>query len=240
MPGLALATYPALLATQFPIVVVGGVDTSGTSGQYTQGLVSQLTVSAVGRVACASIQRYSSVWEGTSFGERLSGSMQIPLTSGPGPLAAPVVAGLAAYLMSLDQYRERLLVPGSVARNVRDLIRSLAYSRLPDQPVVIWNGIDSQEIYCPVRRDVGSLGCPARNTTLPIVPPVTPIPIPLPPSTTTGTSTTSVTSSFNLLPSSTMTDSFTTSNGGQTLILNMTISDHDGIKSTLAETITIN
>ena len=91
---------------------------------------------------------------------------------GHGHLAAPAVAGLAAYLMSLDQYRVQLLVPGSVARNVRDLIKSLAYARLPDQPVVLWNGIDSREIYCPVRRDAGSSGCPARNATSPISPPV--------------------------------------------------------------------
>src|SRR6266545_3561895 len=35
---------------------------------------------------------------------------------------------------------------------------------LPNQPAVIWNGIDSQEIYCPVRRDA-ALACPDQNTT---------------------------------------------------------------------------
>ena len=83
--------------------------------------------------------------------------------------------------MSLDQYRVQFLVPGFVARNVRDLIKSLAYARLPLQPTVVWNGIDSRQFQCPVRRDAGSSGCPARNTTVPIVPPtVTPSSNPLP------------------------------------------------------------
>jgi len=68
--------------------------------------------------------------------------------------------------MSLDQYRVPLLVPGSVARNVRDLIKSLAYARLPYEPAVAWNGIDSRQFQCPVRRDGGSSDCLARNTTI--------------------------------------------------------------------------
>jgi len=69
--------------------------------------------------------------------------------------------------MSLDQYRAQLQVQGYVARNVRDLIKSLAYARLPLQPAVVWNGIDSRDYLCPlVRRDAGSSGCPARNTTI--------------------------------------------------------------------------
>jgi len=97
------------------------------------------------------------------------------MTWNRGGSAAPAVAGLAAYLMSLDQSRaERHLVPGSVARNVRDLIKSLAYARRPLQPAVVWNGIDSTQVQCPVRRDVGPSGCPARNmtsVTSPKVPP---------------------------------------------------------------------
>jgi len=162
--------------------------------------------------------------------------MEISLTSddiGLGDLAAPAVAGLAAYLMSLEKYSVRLQVPGSVAKNVRDLIRSLAYERLPFQPVVAWNGIDSRQIHCPVRRDTESSGCPARNTTLPNAPPVIPISNPSPPSTATGTS---VASSSSSPTSSTMTassissivsDSSTTTSshgGGESLTATLTIS----------------
>jgi len=73
--------------------------------------------------------------------------------------------------MSLDQSRERLLVPRSVARNVRDLIKSLAYARRSLQPAVIWNGIDSTQVQCPVRRDTGPSGCSTRNVSSPTVPP---------------------------------------------------------------------
>jgi len=185
--------------------------------------------------------------------------MQISLTSddlGRGDLAAPAVAGLAAYLMSLDRYRVQLLVPGSVARNVRDLIKSLAYARLQLQPAVVWNGIDSREIYyCPVRRDAG---CPARNTTIPNVPPAASSSNPPPPSTTVGTSTTMLTStgssnsptssitsdtltttvisSSNSLSSSIATDLLTTSNGGgesPTLAVTLTISIGETVTITL-------
>ena len=197
-------------------MVVGGVDTSGIYAPYSQGLAAELTVSAVGEVLCADHEGGASEWEGTSFGEPLS--MQISLTSdlydiGNEDSAAPAVAGLAAYLMSLDQYREQIQVQGSVARNVRDLIKSLAYARRALQPAVVWNGIDSLQIHCPVRRDAGSSGCPARNTTLPVVPPATHGSKPLPSSTATGTSTTTVTSSSKPIPSesSIATDSSTTS-----------------------------
>jgi hypothetical protein len=117
------------------------------------------------------------------------------------------------------------MVPGSVARNMRDLIKSLAYARVPDQPLVVWNGIDSREIYyCPVRRDAGVSGCPARNTTPPNVPPVTPSPNPPRPRTATGMSTTS--SSYPLSSSTSITtDSSTIS--------------YDRSSSSFIETITI-
>ena len=56
---------------------------------------------------------------------------------------------------------------------MRDLIKELAYARRPLQPAVVWNGIDSRQVQCPVRRDASS-GCPVVNTTLPFgVPPYT-------------------------------------------------------------------
>jgi len=68
---LALATYPALLASQLPIVVVGAVELPGIYARYSQGLASELTVSGVGKVFCAWGQGTSEV-QGTSFGEPLS------------------------------------------------------------------------------------------------------------------------------------------------------------------------
>jgi len=249
---MRLATFPALLARRFPMVVVGAVDTSGFYAPYSQGLASELTVSAPGRVFCASPDGGVYQRQGTSHGEPLS--VQISLISddiGHGDLAAPAVAGLAAYFMSLDQYRARLLVPGSVARNVRDLIRSLAYPRHFLQPAVVWNGVDSGQFYCPVRRDASV--CPAQNATLPIAPPAIPSP-----GVATGTSTTSVTSSSNpptssiataistamvtsssnSLSSITATDLSTASiaNGGQVVTVTLTPSAGGGAMET--ETIT--
>src|SRR5258708_36179193 len=89
--------------------------------------------------------------------------------------------------MSLDQYRRRIQVQGSVARNVRDLIKGLAYARHPLQPAVVWNGIDSRQIQCPVRRDASS-GCPAVNTTLPIGAPSHTMPSRTPKATATSSS----------------------------------------------------
>src|SRR6266545_224131 len=197
-----------MLGNQFPIVVVGAVDPDGIYAPYSQGLAYELTVSAVGRVFCASHEGGATEFQGTSYGEPLSIQISTSNDIGCGDLAAPAVAGLAAYLMSLDQYSVQLLVPGSVARNVRDLIKSLAYARQALQPAVVWNGIDSRDVRCPVRRDTGSSGCPARNTTLPIGPPAT-FNSNSSPTTTTETSTTTVTSSSNLPPSSTATSTST-------------------------------
>jgi len=124
-------------------VVIDAVDTSGI---YGQGLAAKLTVSAPGRVICAS-REGGIEGTGTSYVEPLSLHIS---NSNDSNLASPAVAGLAVYFMSLDQYRVRLQVPGSVARNVRDLIKSLAYARLPLQPAVVLNGIDSRQIACPV------------------------------------------------------------------------------------------
>ena len=53
------------------MVIVGGVDTSGIYAPYSQGLASELTVSAVGEVSCADNQGGTAEWEGTSFGAPL-------------------------------------------------------------------------------------------------------------------------------------------------------------------------
>ena len=64
-----------MLGSQFPIVVVGAVDAYGIYAPYSQGLAAELTVSAVGKVFCASRQGGASEWQGTSFGGFLT--MQI-------------------------------------------------------------------------------------------------------------------------------------------------------------------
>ena len=123
------------------------IDAVDTSGIYGQGLAAELTVSAPGRVICASREGGIAQGTGTFYGEPLSLHIS---NSNDSNLASPAVADLAAYFMPLDQYKVRLQVPGSVARNVRDLIKSLAYARLPLQPAVVLNGIDSRQIACPV------------------------------------------------------------------------------------------
>jgi hypothetical protein len=68
----------------------------------------------------------------------LNGGLAVRLTL---PVtAAPQVAGIAAYFLSLDAYSKRLQVPGSVAQNVKDLIVELSYARVNGGPPVIWNG----------------------------------------------------------------------------------------------------
>jgi len=72
MPGFALDSYPALFASQLPIVVVGAVESSGIYATYSKGLASELTVSAVGSVYCASRAGGIAPRQGTSFGETFS------------------------------------------------------------------------------------------------------------------------------------------------------------------------
>jgi hypothetical protein len=160
VPGFGLALYPALLANEIglPIIIVGAVDTTGFYAACSQGIASELTVSAVGTVHGASHHGGVIRRSGTSFGEApLNANTTFSDNIGHENLAAPAVAGLAAYLMSLDRYNAQIQVPGSVAKNVRNLIQSLAYERFRLQPSVVWNGIDSRQIYyCPVRRHAGS------------------------------------------------------------------------------------
>ena len=80
MPGFALATYPGLLASQFPIVVVGAVGISGIYAQYSQGLAAELTVSAVGNGLCADRRGGASERRGTSYGESLQYKSQLLIT----------------------------------------------------------------------------------------------------------------------------------------------------------------
>jgi hypothetical protein len=63
-------------------VVVGAVELSGLYARYSKGLAAELTVSAVGRVYCASRTGGITQQQGTSFGETVS--MHVSSTSDMG------------------------------------------------------------------------------------------------------------------------------------------------------------
>ena len=124
-----VSKYPALLAGILAdLIVVGAVYTDGTATEFSQGgpLVTVCAPAAVkagtriAGISCAdSLSTGRAYKVGTSF-------------------AAPQVAGLAAYFMSTVP---SLLVPGQVARNVKNYIVSRAYSRNRG-PQAIFNDFD--------------------------------------------------------------------------------------------------
>ncbi|KAJ5901637.1 hypothetical protein N7495_002165 [Penicillium taxi] len=129
--------YPALFALEFPdIIVVGSVDIDGLPSKFTQG-GSLVKISAPGTVSsaagsssqgfgiqCASSTDNSDIVrkEGTSF-------------------SAPTVAGLAAYLLSIQP---ALRHTGQVAQRVKAKIISLGYTRRSGGLHSIWNGLSGQ------------------------------------------------------------------------------------------------
>lgn len=59
--------------------------------------------------------------------------------------AAPSVAGLAAYLLSVEKFQARLRGNGQASQlpqNMKDLIRSMAYVRSFGEDPSIYNGLD--------------------------------------------------------------------------------------------------
>ncbi|KXH25454.1 hypothetical protein CSIM01_09248 [Colletotrichum simmondsii] len=122
--------YPALFGPTTDIIVVGATENDGYRAFFSQGTGDQLTVSAPGFVDCAS--------------GRSAGSQELYGTS----FAAPAVAGVIAVWLSQDEHKARLQVPGSVATNVKEMVKSLAYSRVEGEPAVIWNGIDPRGLAC--------------------------------------------------------------------------------------------
>jgi hypothetical protein len=69
--------------------------------------------------------------------------------------ASPIVAGVAAYLLSLDMYQEELRVPGQVAARVRDLLMDLSWPRMEGGAPVVWNRATFEEGSCSRRRERG-------------------------------------------------------------------------------------
>ncbi|KAK1579387.1 subtilase [Colletotrichum navitas] len=110
--------FPAAFAKELDIIAVGAMKSNGARASYSQGDIDEVTVLAMGEVECA---RTDSTWEtrhtfGTSF-------------------AAPRVAGMIATWLSSEKYRERLQVKGKVAANVKNLLKELAYVKMPASEV---------------------------------------------------------------------------------------------------------
>ncbi|KAI9756789.1 MAG: hypothetical protein M4579_003706 [Chaenotheca gracillima] len=122
--------FPATLASDFPFLIVGAVDSSGKTADFSQG-GSLLTVAAPGQfVLCAArTGQGSRIASGTSY-------------------AAPLAGGLAAYFLSLQKHQQQLFgdSPGSdlsdVPYNMKKLMQSLAYKRGAGTLPVIWNGVN--------------------------------------------------------------------------------------------------
>jgi hypothetical protein len=64
-------------------------------------------------------------------------------------IAAPAVAGLAAYLLSAERYRHYVRVPTMVGTRVKAAIQQLAYPRTPGELFpVVWNGLGPPAVPC--------------------------------------------------------------------------------------------
>lgn len=124
--GGEIDTLPALLSPKLPIIVVGGVNLyTGQTLPYSNGGRS-LTVSAPGQVICAGRENgdATQVLLGTSF-------------------AAPAVAGLVAYFLSLHDLGPILRKnTGLVPEVVKQYIVESAYVRPGGTDKAIWNKID--------------------------------------------------------------------------------------------------
>jgi hypothetical protein len=82
-------------------------------------------------------------------------------------LAAPQVAGVAALILSDPEFYGYKHVEGYVAKDIKSIIKTLSYPRLPDEPMVIWNGVDNYECCgCLGRRDNNSSQCSTNTTSM--------------------------------------------------------------------------
>jgi hypothetical protein len=128
-----------------PVMVVGSVDLQGHRSDFSQGTEDQLTVSAPGRGLCTEDSGGGyAMKEGTSlcrFLQTLPILFSDPVYSITSKIAAAMVSGLAAYLLSADLYRQYLQVEGEVAQRVKQLIQELAYRRIPTGFLLLYNGM---------------------------------------------------------------------------------------------------
>lgn len=125
--------FPASLSPQLPIIVMGSTDEDGIQlPGSTRG--PKVTVSAPGRVLCADNKPgvYYQIASGTSF-------------------AAPAVAGLAAYYLSLPDTGPNLQnrPPELIPRAVMDYILETAYVRPGSTVLSVWNLLNGAKPLSP-------------------------------------------------------------------------------------------
>lgn len=131
--GAGTVGFPATLSPRLPIIVVGSTDEDGVElDSSSRG--PQVTVSAPGRVLCADNGPGQSfqIADGTSF-------------------AAPAVAGLAAYFLSLPDVGPMLRnrPTESIPAAVKDYIVKAAYVRPGSTVLSVWNLLDGNRPLSP-------------------------------------------------------------------------------------------
>ncbi|KAI9758661.1 MAG: hypothetical protein M4579_002909 [Chaenotheca gracillima] len=118
--------YPASLAPTVPLIVVGASDKEGNPAPFSQR-GEKVTVWAPGQqLTCASNNgNYGQLSDGTS-------------------VATAMVAGLAAYLMSVPEFANQIFQEGSggAPTHMRNLLTKAAYPRIKGGPNIIFNGAD--------------------------------------------------------------------------------------------------
>ncbi|MCJ1346209.1 hypothetical protein MMC31_004424 [Peltigera leucophlebia] len=117
---------PASFSPKIPIISVGSVDIWG-GALFSSPEGPAITVSAPGlSVECA-------MGTGTAGSQRLTGTS----------IAAPAVAGLIAYFLSLPDVGPMLRQrPGSIPQAVKQYVIDMAYIRTHSSVKSIWNGLD--------------------------------------------------------------------------------------------------
>lgn len=126
-------SLPSSFSPQLPLIVVGGVDPDTGDRTMSSNFGPAVTVSAPGEVVCAS-PRDGLGWakEGTSF-------------------AAPAVAGVVAYFLSLHDVGPMLRkTPRLIPQAVKQYIIDSAYTRPDAIDKAVWNQAPKQPWHIPL------------------------------------------------------------------------------------------